>query len=282
MCKSTQHHGFCGQPAHMKDTLIPSLDLVQRTLAADISYTISRMKVLERIPGNPIAIAYRWIDDTAVALMSRLPAFCRVVGIRAGHEHHVEPLVLWYRQHGIRPTFEMVPGMYGAALGRELTRLGLYQSGFHASLVGEPAAARVNGPEIELVSTSTAMEDYLDAYVAGWGVPEDEHPQFKANVRAWLRQPGWSLYLARVNGRPAAAATLYLHQRVGYLADATTDPAFRRRGLQIALLRRRMHDAGTAGADLVFSGADPFSTSHRNMERTGMRLQFVRSKWTPT
>jgi Acetyltransferase (GNAT) domain len=118
--------------------------------------------------------------------------------------------------------------------------------------------------------------------VAGWGIPEDEKPQFKTNVRSWLRQPGWSLYLARVNGRPAAAATLYLHQRVGYLADATTDPAFRRRGLQIALLRRRMHDAGTAGADLVFSGADPFSTSHRNMERTGMRLQFVRSKWTPT
>jgi hypothetical protein len=59
----------------ISDALIPSLDLVQRTLAVDISYTISRMKVLERIPGNPIDIAYRWIDEAAVALMSRLPAF---------------------------------------------------------------------------------------------------------------------------------------------------------------------------------------------------------------
>jgi ribosomal protein S18 acetylase RimI-like enzyme len=266
----------------MSDTLIPSLDLVQRTLTADISYTISRMKVLERIPGNPIGIAYRWIDEAAVALMSRLPTFSRVVGLRAGHEHHIKPLVLWYLEHGIKPTFEMVPGMYGAALGSELTRLGFYQSGFHASLIGAPDGAPLakGEDEIEPVSTAGAMEDYLDAYVAGWRIAEKDRTQFKVNVRLWLQQRGWTLYLARVNGRPAAAATLYVHERVGYLADAATDPAFRRRGLQTALLRRRIYDAA-AGADLVFGGADPFSTSHRNMERVGMRLQFVRSKWTP-
>jgi len=266
----------------MSDTLLPSLDLVQRTLTADISYTISRMKVLERIPGNPIRVAYRWIDETAVALMSRLPAFSRVVGLRAGHAHHIKPLVRWYLEHGIKPTFEMVPGMYDAALGSELTRLGFYQSGFYASLIGAPGAAAfvMQEGEIEPVSTPEAMEDYLDAYVAGWGIAEKDRTQFKVNVRPWPQQPGWSLYLARVNGRAAAAATLYVHERVGYLADATTDPAFRRRGLQTALLRRRILDAAAAGADLVFSGADPFSTSHRNMERVGMRLQFVRSKWT--
>jgi hypothetical protein len=84
------------------EALIPSLDLVQRTLAVDISYTISRMQVLERIPGNPIGIGYRRIDEMAVALMSRLPSFCRVVGIRPGHEHHIEPVVDWYREHGGR------------------------------------------------------------------------------------------------------------------------------------------------------------------------------------
>jgi hypothetical protein len=149
----------------MSDTLIPSLELVQRTLAADISYTISRMRVLERIPGNPIGVAYRWIDETAVALMSRLPAFSRVVGLRSGHQHHIRPLVVWYREHGIEPTFEMVPGMYDAALGSELTRLGFYQSGFHASLIGTPgAAAFARGEDgIEPVSTAEAMEDYLDA-----------------------------------------------------------------------------------------------------------------------
>jgi ribosomal protein S18 acetylase RimI-like enzyme len=161
------------------DTIVSSLDRVQRTLAVDVAYTISRMKVLERLPGNPLGIDYRWVDETAVALMSRLKPFARVVGLRAGQERHIEPLVSWYRERG------------------------------------------------------------------------------------------------------TAAATLYLKDGVGYLADATTDPAFRNRGLQSALLRRRIRDAGAAGADTVFSGASPFSASHRNMERAGMRVHFVRSLWTP-
>jgi ribosomal protein S18 acetylase RimI-like enzyme len=265
------------------DALSPSLDLVQRTLAVDVSYTISRMNVLERIPGNPICIAYRWIDETAVALMARLPSFARVVGMRAGHEPHIEPLARWYREHGIKPTFEMVPGHYDTSLGRELARLGFFQSGFHASLIGEPGPAGPADGEIEIgrVATAETMEHYLDAYVAGWGIAEKDRAQFKANVRPWLEQAGWSLYVARLDGRPAAAATLYVKDRIGYLADAATDPAFRRRGLHAALLRRRMRDAAAAGVELVFSGATPFSTSRRNMERAGMRVQFMRAHWTP-
>lgn len=263
--------------------VVPSLDRMQRTLAVDISYTISRMKVLERLPGNPIGINLRWVDETAVALMARLPSFCRVVGLRAGHEQHIEQLVGWYREHEIKATFEMVPGHYAPSLGRELTRLGFFQSGFHVSLIGEPSkAAPADDPvTIEPVATAEIMEDFLDAYVAGWGIAEKDQAQFKTNIRPWLNQAGWSLYVGRLNGQPAAAATLYLKDGVGYLADATTNPAFRRRGLQSALLRRRISDAAAAGIDTVFSGATPFSTSHRNMERVGMRVQFVRSLWTP-
>src|SRR5690242_12555974 len=120
------------------------------------------MKVLECIPGNPLAIAYRWIDQSAVALMARLPAFCRVVGLQAGHEGHLQALVRWYREHDSKPTFEMLPGLYDAALGRELTRLGFYQSGFHACLIGNAAVVRTNAAaEIELVRSSAGMEDYL-------------------------------------------------------------------------------------------------------------------------
>jgi ribosomal protein S18 acetylase RimI-like enzyme len=263
--------------------MVPSLDQVQRTLAADIAYTISRMKVLERFPGNPIGIGYRWVDETAVALAARLPPFCRVIGLRTGHEAQIEPLVSWYRDHGVKPAFEMVPGHYDDSLGRELARLGFFQSRFHVSLIGKPAPAAGAAEPVTIapVTDAESMEAYLDAYVAGWQIGEEAHAQFKANVRPWLEQPGWSLYVGRVNGQPAAAATLYLHGGVGYLADAATHPAFRGRGFQSALLRRRIRDAGAAGADIVFSGAAPFSTSHRNMERAGMRVQFVRSLWTP-
>jgi ribosomal protein S18 acetylase RimI-like enzyme len=159
-------------------------------------------------------------------------------------------------------------------------RLGFFQSGFHASLIGACRASSDGDVETRRVTTSQMMEDYLDAYVAGWRIAEKDHAQFKTNLRPWLEEPGWSLYLARVDGRPAAAATLYVKDRVGYLADAATDPTFRRRGLHAALLRRRICDAAAANATLVFSGATPFSTSHRNMECAGMRVHFIRSLWT--
>jgi hypothetical protein len=38
---------------------------------------------------------------------------------------------------------------------------------------------------------------------------------------------------------------------------------------------------GSAGVDFVCSGADFLLTSHRNMERIGMRLLFLRAIWTP-
>jgi GNAT superfamily N-acetyltransferase len=260
-------------------------DLIRRTIAIDIAYTISRLQVLERMPGNPIGVAYRRIDDRIAALMARhipSPSFNRVVGLRAGDEAHIAPLVAWYREHGVSARFQVVPGEYDASLGRELARHGFFHSGFHPAL-----ACRADDPlavppaaDIERVTTAAAMEDFLAAYVAGWELAEKDHAQFKANVRPWLHQPGWSLYVARADGRPAAIATVFVQGDTAYCADATTDPAFRRRGLHSALLHRRIMDAKAAGADLVTSGAAFLSDSYRNMERIGLRLMFMRAIWT--
>jgi GNAT superfamily N-acetyltransferase len=265
--------------------LVPSLDLVHRVIEAAASYTVARMQVLEAIPGNPIGIAFRRTDN-AVALMARhlpSPAFNSVVGLRQGQAAQIEPLVDWYREHGLQARFEIAAGDDDPALGRELARLGFFPSGCHAALVGEPdlAMAAPEDGSVELVTTADQMEAFLAAYVAGWSIPDAAHDQFKRNVRPWLGQKGWSLYLARAEGRPAATAILFLRDGVGYCADSSTDPAFRGRGLHAALLRRRVCDARAAGVDLVCSGADFLSTSHRNMERSGLRLVFLRSIWTP-
>src|SRR5262249_29409562 len=211
----------------------------------------------------------------------RIPSasFNRVVGLRAGDEAHIAPLVAWYGEHDANARFEMVPGDYDPALGRELARHGFFHAGFHAALAcgkEDPVAAQP-AAEVERVTTAAAMEDFLAAYVAGWGFPEEDHPRFKANVRPWLHQPAWSLYLARIDGRRAATATLFVDGNTAYCADATTDPAFRGRGLHSALLHRRIMDAREAGVDLVASGAAFLSASYRNMERIGMRLMFTRA-----
>jgi GNAT superfamily N-acetyltransferase len=267
-------------------TLPPSRDLIHRALDAATAYTVARMRVLESIPGNPIGIAIR-TEGNATALMARdlpVPAFNTVVGLRQGHADSIRPLAEWYRDNAVQGRFAIASGDDDPALGRELVGLGYLPSGCHATLIREPApqTAAPDDSEVEPVTSAPHMEEFLTAYVNGWGIPAAAHEQFKANVRAWLGQPGWSLYFARADGRPAATAILFSHAGAGYLADAATDPAFRGRGLHAALLRRRIRDASAAGVEFVCSGADFLSTSHRNMERAGMRLLFLHTIWTPT
>jgi len=264
--------------------LAPSLELVRRSLAAEDAYTLARLKVLERIPGNPVGVAWRALDDGAIAMMAKKlpsPSFNSVRGLAAGHARYIAPLVAWYRDNEADGRFEMVPGLFHDDLGRELHRVGYYASDFHTSLIAAADAApdAVRADVVHAADADT-MEQFLDAYVAGWQIPPDFAAQFKASVLPWLHEPGWSLYVARLDGRPAAAGILYLHDKVGYFADSTTDPAARGRGLQTALLACRWHDARAAGAEVVCSGAAFLSTSHRNMERLGMRIQFTRSIWT--
>jgi GNAT superfamily N-acetyltransferase len=265
--------------------MIPALDLVRRVTETAAAYTVARMHVLERIPGNPIGIAYRPIDDAVGLMAQRLPSaeFNSVVGLRRGQADRIAPFVAWYRAFGVSPRFEITSAEAEPALGRELARLGFYQSGCHAALIAEPDLdiTDLDAPGVECVTSPEQMEDFLSAYVAGWEFPEAMHEQFKSNVRPWLNQPGWRLYLARVDGLPAATAILFLDEGVAYLADSATDPAFRGRGLHRALLRGRFQDAIAARVDFVCGGAAFLSPSHRNMERAGMRLLFLRSIWTP-
>jgi GNAT superfamily N-acetyltransferase len=263
---------------------IASLRMVRRTVECEIAYTVSRMRVLEQLAGNPVGITIRSLEGGAVALMARhlpVPSFNSVVGLQAGHGPEIEALTDWYRAEGVKARFEIVPGYYDRALGRELARLGYYQSGFHTSLVCEPkidAAATTANIAVERIADAAGLDLFLGTHAAGWQIADEAG--FKANVQGWLQQPGWSLYLARCDGTPAATAVLYVADNVGYCADAATHPAFRGRGLQTALLHRRIADASAAGVDFICSGAEFLSQSHRNMERSGMRVLFVRSLWT--
>jgi ribosomal protein S18 acetylase RimI-like enzyme len=264
-------------------TLVPTLELIRRTIDVEVGYTRSRMRVLEQIDGNPIGIASRKAGRNGWALMARhlpVPSFNAVIGLEAGDEDALEPVLQWYRDHAVNTQIEIVPGLEGEKLMRELARLGYHQSGFHVSVIARPgdAVAPDATIQVERVSDEATLEDFLDAYIAGRSLPDGEG--FKRNVRPWLGLPGWSLFLGRIEDKPAAAAMVYLRDGFAYLADATTDPTFRGRGLQTALLAHRLRHAAAQGAEFACSGASFLSTSHRNMVRAGMTLQFVRAIWT--
>lgn len=85
-------------------------------------------------------------------------------------------------------------------------------------------------------------------------------------------------YFAWVNGEPAGGGGMYynLEQRGVELGGASTRPAFRRRGVQRALIEARLADARALGCDVALVLTEPGSDSQRNLARAGFRLAYTK------
>jgi hypothetical protein len=89
-------------------------------------------------------------------------------------------------------------------------------------------------------------------------------PSFGQSLRAtWL-------------GEPAGGAAMSIHGGVAQLSGDSTLIAFRHRGIQRSLIRHRLMLAESQGADLAMACVIPGSASHRNYERCGFRLFYMR------
>jgi GNAT superfamily N-acetyltransferase len=77
-------------------------------------------------------------------------------------------------------------------------------------------------------------------------------------------------------GEPAGGASMSIHNKVAMLHGDSTLIAHRNRGIQRALIRHRLMLAESQGADLAMACVIPGSASHRNYERCGFRLFYMR------
>lgn len=91
--------------------------------------------------------------------------------------------------------------------------------------------------------------------------------------------PAVTCFLARIGGEIAGGATLSMRDGVAGLFGASTLPAFRRRGVQTALLRERLNRAASAGCDLAACLTRPASGSQRNVIRENFTVLYTRVKF---
>lgn len=212
----------------------------------------------------------------------------RVNGLRPDDAAIVPDLVAWYAARGVRPWFELVPSDAAANLLAALTRAGAVPVGFHAVVAGDPHRrppdSSVRDPahnwQVDVVGVDDggAFAAFAATRTAAHELPPEVEAQAAADLRGWRTAAGTTLYLARVDGEPAATAALTVDPATGvaYLADGATLPRFRGRGLQSALIRRRLVDAAAAGATVAGSQASVGSTSHRNLQREGLTSGFTK------
>ena len=91
--------------------------------------------------------------------------------------------------------------------------------------------------------------------------------------------PGTLAFAAVVGDRVAGGGggRIIPEARIAALFGATTLPEFRRRGVQSALIARRLHEAAKAGCEYAVVSTNPGSGSQRNMERRGFRLAYTKT-----
>ncbi len=159
-----------------------------------------------------------------------------------------------------------------------LLGLGLAQRSFDA-----PADSRIT------VSAATSDEaaDWMDALLTGFMNPDtfDGPPSHESFDREAIERifadamtlTGFERYVARWDGEIAGGASFRLQDGIAQLAGAATKPEFRRRGIQSALLRYRLQQAASRGADMAVVTTQPGSKSTQNVQRFGFSILYARA-----
>jgi ribosomal protein S18 acetylase RimI-like enzyme len=229
---------------------------------------------------NPAGIRLEHFDGvTAAATVSRpeLDFMNRVHGLAFADPRVLEEVLSFYRSLGLRSWVELPPGAEGVAAG--LAEAGARPVESVAVLFGTPRSLPPPPTvEVRLIGREDAHR-FAELLLEGHGVPADARAFDAPGIATTASRDDIGFYAAIVDGREAAAGVLALHDRIGYLANASTLPAFRRRGCQSALVARRIADADAMGCDLVASLTSFASASQRTLERAGLRIAYTRTVW---
>jgi GNAT superfamily N-acetyltransferase len=101
-----------------------------------------------------------------------------------------------------------------------------------------------------------------------------------------IERPRWHVFVACEGDYPVAVGGLFADGDLGYVAFAVTDPAYRGRGAQGALMVRRIREAADLGCRwLTTETGEPVagepSPSRNNMLRCGFELALRRGNYVP-
>ncbi|MBL8861034.1 MAG: GNAT family N-acetyltransferase [Planctomycetes bacterium] len=178
-----------------------------------------------------------------------------------------------------------------ASVTEALSARGYVLAGFENLLMRtlRPDERWPDRPEISIErSGADTLDGWLDTLVSAFASPDAQgvvaHESFpraalERVVRAMSGARGTTRYLARRDGVVAGSASLRVDtaMRVAQLCGAGTLPEHRRRGVQRALLERRLADAARAGCELAVVTTAPGSKSQENAQRAGFELAYVRA-----
>ncbi|MEO6350536.1 MAG: GNAT family N-acetyltransferase [Candidatus Limnocylindrales bacterium] len=215
----------------------------------------------------------------AASPVIRGPAFNRASG-RVRMPHLQEMATAFFDRHRVRGWLiadddpwpnaedELVVGVFGASIG---------------------AIESIAGATVPTLTMRPIDPEDADRVVAihaasgSVGVGADQREPWARVYERLARHPDRIVLIAEIDGLPIAAASLHVDAGVGWLRGASVVPSVRGRGVQRALIARRIEIARERGCDVVGAWAQPHGVSASNALRMGMRQIGLRRhfRYTP-
>ena len=174
----------------------------------------------------------------------------------------IDDAIAIYRDLGLKFRWSVAPDCGPPDLGDRLERRGLVASWGRGMARSTESAA----PLAEIVEVDDrTVEAFTQTMAAGW---EADPVALLVLNRFVLAEGRQRMFLAYVDGEPAAAASYYPLERSAYLIGGVVLPRFRGRGLYRALVQARLAHARARGIALAISHARE-TTSAPILEKLG-------------
>lgn len=166
----------------------------------------------------------------------------------------------------------------GAELGRRGYRVERFLLALSLAPARPPAVAggRARGLEVREIRPAEERafaEAFALAHFGAAPAPDDAAEDLLAVPRA----AGSACFAAFDGGGLVAVAVVSEHDRVAVLSGAGVLPAWRGRGLHLALVQARLGWAARRGCDVAVSDVDPGGASQRTLERAGFRVAYPKA-----
>ncbi len=201
----------------------------------------------------------------------------------------LDRLVAFYTERGVEPKVEVCP-YADPSLWIGLSRRGFELREFEGVLFRELDPAedlRALLPHgwprgLELTAVDADDDEQLRTYVqvssSGFRGPDEPLSDVLFELsRRGVQHPRCDSFLAVVEGQVAGAGGMETTANIACLFGTSVLPAFRRRGIQAALIARRLEQARTRGCHLVTIHTRPGIATERNARRLGFQLAYVKA-----
>ncbi|MBY3483389.1 GNAT family N-acetyltransferase [Rhizobium laguerreae] len=133
-----------------------------------------------------------------------------------------------------------------------------------------------NEPRIEIADGGHKATNFANVIKAGYGFPTATFEWFKALAN----RDRWTCYIAYIDEEPCSAGAAFVGSAGAWFGIDATLATARGKGLQSALIARRLRDVSDKGAVIAMAETgrpatvdSPLGTSFRNYQRAGFGVQ---------